>query len=309
MAGNQVVLSFAGDTKPLEDSFDRVGGASKRMGEKVSESEDSFGRAGEAADGAESKAQGFADVLGGTTDVAGGFGEVMKGNVVEGLIGVGGGLADLSGGLASFLIPALGKAKTAMLGLNFSFLTSPITWIVLGIVALIAVIVLIATKTDWFQRAWRAAWGWIKDAASNTWEFIKKIPGWIGGAFSKIASVISAPFRTAFNFIADAWNNTIGRLSWSVPGWVPGIGGKTISVPHIPRFHSGGVVPGTPGSDQLAILQAGERVETRGSGGSGEALVVASDGSLIGDALVEILAAAVKRRGGNVQNVLGFGRG
>jgi hypothetical protein len=53
------------------------------------------------------------------------------------------------------------------------------------------------------------------------------IPGiLINEAFGGIFSIMTWPFRTAFNFIADAWNNTIGRLSWSVPGWVPGIGGK-----------------------------------------------------------------------------------
>jgi hypothetical protein len=185
---------------------------------------------------------------------------------------------------------------------NVAQLASPTTWIVLAVLALVAVIVLIATKTDWFQKAWRASWKWIKEAASNVWDWLKKVPGWIGDAFGKVASFITAPFRWAFNFIADAWNSTIGSLSWSVPGWVPGIGGNTIGVPQIPKFHSGGVVPGAPGSEMLAVLQAGETVTPAGGG---TVIEIRSGGSQLDDLLVEILGRAISRRGGNVQFVLG----
>jgi hypothetical protein len=86
-----------------------------------------------------------------------------------------------------------------------------------------------------------------------------------------VAGFISAPFRSAFNFVADAWNNTIGRLRWTVPGWVPVIGGNTIAVPNLPKFHTGGVVPGPPGTEVVARLQAGERISPMGAG-SGRAL-------------------------------------
>jgi hypothetical protein len=207
------------------------------------------------------------------------------------------------------LVGIIGLVSAAQMAWNLVQLASPTTWIVLGILALVAVIVLIATKTTWFKDAWKAAWGWIKDAASNSWDFIKKIPGWIGDAFSKVAGYITRPFRSAFNFVADAWNSTVGRLSFTFPGWVPGLGGDTISVPHIPKFHSGGTVGGTPGSEQLAILQAGETVSpATGSSGGGD-FVIRSGGSQFEDLLVEVLAGAIKRRGGNVQTVLGFGRG
>ncbi len=208
--------------------------------------------------------------------------------------------------ILSGLVGVVGLVTAAQWAWNAAQLASPVTWIILAIVALVAVIVLIATKTDWFQRAWRASWGWIKDAAANTWDFLKKIPGWLGTAFSVVAKAITAPFRAAFNFIADAWNHTIGSLSWSVPGWVPFIGGNTINVPNLPKFHSGGVVPGAPGSEQLAILQAGETVTPAGAA---PALVIRSGGAALDDLLVEVLSRAVRDRGGNVQVVLGGGRG
>lgn len=196
--------------------------------------------------------------------------------------------------LLTGLVGITGLVTAAQWAWNFAQLASPTTWIVLGILALVAVIVLIATKTTWFQRAWKASWKWIKEAAVDVWDWLKKVPGWIGDAFGKIVKFISLPFRTAFNLIADAWNNTIGRLSWTVPGWIPGIGGNTISVPHLPKFHSGGTVPGAPGSEMLAVLQAGETVTPAGRGGDQLVHVTVK---IDRDTLLDIIAKG-NRRGG-----------
>lgn len=150
--------------------------------------------------------------------------------------------------------------------LNFAWLASPITWIILGIVALIAVIVLIATKTTWFQDAWNASWKWIKKTAMDVWDWLGTLPDKIGHTFRNLANMISWPFRTAFNLVSDAWNNTIGKLSWTMPS-IFGVGGFTINAPQLPRFHAGGRVPGAPGEEMLAVLQAGERVTPAGSSG------------------------------------------
>jgi hypothetical protein len=198
---------------------------------------------------------------------------------------------------------ASGVAKGATLAwtgvqwlLNAALTANPIGLIIVGIVALIAVIVLIATKTTWFQTAWKVAWGAIKTAAEAVWNWLKQVPGWIGSAFAKIADLITLPFRTAFNFVSDAWNNTIGKLSWTVPDWIPGIGGKTISVPHLPHFHTGGVVPGTPGSEMLAVLQAGEKVipASASSSGSGAVTLVVGGG---GDTALATFLHSLVRQG------------
>lgn len=324
---NQVTLTFAGEEKPLVASFDNVGGAAKRMGDNVGSSAaavgqhaDGLGKLGEAADNSERNIIGVHDVIDGTATI-------MQGPGKQGIVAYLQGWADLAGGLAP-LIMTLAESKAGILAqaaaskvaaagskiwagaqwlMNTALLASPITWIVLGIAALIAIIVLIATKTDWFQKAWKKSWGWIKDAAENTWNFIKKIPGWISSAFSNVATFIMAPYKAAFNGIANAWNNTVGQLSWSVPGWVPFIGGNTISVPHLPTFHSGvGTVPGVVGDNVLAVLQAGETVSAIGSSsGGGGGLVLGSDGSNLGDVLVELIATTVRRASGD-PGVLGI---
>jgi hypothetical protein len=209
----------------------------------------------------------------------------------------------------NILAPLL-SGVTAVVGLvtaaqwlwNSSLLASPITWIVVGIAAVVVAIVLLVKHWDKVRAAGAAAWDWITSAASSSWNFLKKIPGWLGSAFKGIANVLTWPFRAAFNAIADMWNSTIGSLSWSVPGWVPGIGGNSINVPDIPRFHTGGTVPGPVGQETLAILQGGEQVST-GRGSNGQTVYVRGDGLI--DTLITLLQEEIERRGGNVQVVLG----
>lgn len=69
--------------------------------------------------------------------------------------------------------------------LDAAFWASPITWIILGIVALIAIIVLIATKTTWFQTAWNAVWNAIKTATSAVVNAIKATLNWFAGLPTK----------------------------------------------------------------------------------------------------------------------------
>lgn len=322
---NQVTLTFAGDERSLVSSFDRVGGAARSMERDVDSAASGFDRVGEAADSVDTRAMGFRDTLTGVQDGMEGLRVAQDGIGFEALLLMGFAIGDLSSGLYNFLVPAmksavgwLAQTRVGMLAaataqkvwtaaqwlLNASLLASPITWIVVGIVALVAVIVVIAAKTDWFQRAWRASWSSIKDAAASAWSFIGRIPGWTGDAFAKVAGFITRPYRAAFNAVARAWNSTVGRLSWTVPSWVPEFGGRSISVPNLPTFHAGGRVPGAPGQNVLAVLQAGETV-TSAAGRAGTTLTIDSAGAQLDDLLVEILRQAITVRGGNVQTVLG----
>jgi hypothetical protein len=204
-------------------------------------------------------------------------------------------------------VVVMGVVKTATVAwtavqwlLNIALDANPIGLLVIGIGLLIAAVVLIAKKTTWFQTIWRVAWTWIKRTAGDVWDWLKALPSKIGDVFRRIGNFISAPFRAAFNFVADAWNNTVGRLQWTVPTWVPFIGGATIGVPNLPHFHRGGIVPGSPGSEMLAVLQAGERVIPANGRGSGGDVVIRSDGSRLGDAIVELIARAVRDAGPEV---------
>ncbi|TDB71805.1 hypothetical protein E1211_15215 [Micromonospora sp. 15K316] len=211
---------------------------------------------------------------------------------------------------------ATGIATAAQWAWNVAMSANPIGIVIVAIGALVGAIIWIATQTTWFQDLWGAIWGKIGEPVKAAWDWIKKItttafnwyislPGKIGRAFGKIGGLISSPFRSAFNSVSRAWNATVGRLSWTVPGWVPGVGGNSISAPRLPTFHSGGTVPGRPGENVLAVLQAGEQIKSpSASGGGGSVLVLQSSGRSVDDLLLEILRAAIKHRGGDPVAVL-----
>ena len=77
---------------------------------------------------------------------------------------------------------------------------------------------------------------------NNIVNFFKSLPGVIYRALGTLADIITAPFRSAFNSIASLWNRTIGKLSFKVPSWIPGVGGKGFDVPDIPQLAQGGIV-------------------------------------------------------------------
>lgn len=324
---NTVTLDFAGDTSKLTKAFDDVGASSAKMNTKVVESSSKIDRLGESTDSAATK----------SSTAMGAFGALSSGLTLLGadggaasavLGGLGLGFDALSGvtDLATLALEsntvktiaskvattAASIATKAWAGvqwlLNAALSANPIGLVVIAIVALVAIVVVIATKTTWFQTIWRVAWGGIKAAASDAWDFIKKIPGWIGTAFSTIGNAISAPFKFAFNLIADAWNNTVGRLSFTIPSWIPGIGGNGFSMPRIPKFHTGGVLPGAPGQESLFLGMAGERVSPAGGSSTGGAVQIYAGDAITAAVLDAIRDIVGSRFGGDVTVALGGAR-
>lgn len=221
---------------------------------------------------------------------------------------------------------ATGVATAAQWLWNAAMTANPIGIIIVAIAALVAAIVWIATQTDWFGKLWDKIWSgilaylnFVKDNYLKAFDIMGAAGAWlvdkllwardtIAAVWSKFFEILTAPFRAAFNFIARAWNSTVGKLSWSVPSWVPGLGGNTISAPKLPTFHQGGIVPGAPGQSVPILALAGERVERPGTTGR-TVLEIRSGGSRLDDVLVELIQRAVINRGGSVQTVLGGGSG
>ena len=171
--------------------------------------------------------------------------------------------------------------------------------------------------TGAIQTAWgliQTAFNNIKSGIETVWGFFQTAKDIIGTVFTNIADAISGPFKTAFNFISDAWNNTVGKLSWSVPGWVPIIGGNKIEAPKLPHFADGGIFnTGIGGGSGLAVLHDNEMILNadqqkglfagRGIGG-GPAInvtinTVAGDPDAIERVVIDAIARA-NRRGATV---------
>lgn len=96
---------------------------------------------------------------------------------------------------------------------------------------------------------------WFGRVAVAIWNFFSAIPGAISSAFSGLYGIITDPFKAAFNGIAWLWNNTVGKLHWKAPDWVPGIGGKEVGAPKIPMLAQGGIV------DRATLAMIGEGSE------------------------------------------------
>lgn len=282
-----MTLGFAGDSARIEKSMANVGAASKKMAADLDAASDkatfagkAIGHAGDAADSSESKFMGTADVLDGLgaafglpTEAATGmfraFGDLSGGFAqLQGLLGAGAdkivnfGKAIVSGEIFTKAWTASQAAFNAVMALN------PAILITAGIIALGAALVLAYQKSETFRNIVQGAFNVVKGAAEAVANFFTSLPEKIWSLGSRMVEVITWPYKTAFNAIARLWNNTVGRLSFEVPSWVPGLGGKGFSMPRLPEFHAGGIIPGTPGTPTPIMALAGERVVTSAQQGA-----------------------------------------
>lgn len=193
-------------------------------------------------------------------------------------------------------INAAVKAYTAVqIALNVAMSLNPIGLIIIAIGALIGIIVLIATKTTWFQTIWKHVWSFLKGVGAwfagpfanffkrvwaglvsgvkfvfniyvSTWtkiiNFVRSIPGKITSAGKNMWNGLVSGFKNAVNMIIRGWNAIDFGISISIPSWVPGIGGKGFSiadiVPDIPYLAQGGIVRARPGGTAIVAGEGRE---------------------------------------------------
>jgi hypothetical protein len=131
----------------------------------------------------------------------------------------------------------------------------------------------------------------------------------IGAMPGRIASIargmwdgIWNGFRSVVNSIIRGWNS----ISFSVPrvdlGPLGSVGGFSIGTPNIGYLHTGGIVPGVPGSNVLTVLQAGEEVRSRMNARGGGDVHVHIHGNVYGgppglDELAAQLSARIRLSG------------
>lgn len=297
--GPTVTLTFQGDETDLMKAVDHAGDGIEELADRVDTAgkdirshAKAFDAMGEKTDVAEKKFTGFKDVLDGGSSALQTWGDESM-STTEKLIAFGQAGADMAGGLTDFLIPAISSLTTLMRG----GLASAMTFIaahplMIALLALAAVFVLLWTRSETFRNIVIGVFNAVKDFIVNVFKgafdfVVNLVQGYIDiyrrigqgiiDVFENVGRAIVNAFKAAFNFIADIWNNSVGRLQFDIPSWVPFIGGNHFGVPRIPKFHTGvDTVPGGPGTEMLAILQAGERV-SRGSEGDSYKLTVDGD--------------------------------
>jgi hypothetical protein len=123
------------------------------------------------------------------------------------------------------------------MAINVAMALNPISAIAIGIIALVAGLAIaykrfesVRTVVDFLFNALKIG---ISQAISN---------------FRTMLDIVKA----VFNGIGSAWNNTFGKISFSIPN-IPGIPGRGTKVqfPKIPALADGGIVTNGP---QLALI-------------------------------------------------------
>lgn len=152
---------------------------------------------------------------------------------------------------------ALGILATAFIGvtiatwaMNTALLANPITWIILGIMALIGAIILLAMNWDsvvkWISTVWAGFIGWITPG-------IKAIGDVFSAVFNGIGQVISGVFE-GIVWVIKTYINTILKLINGVIDGLNGVGsfiskatGGTIGfkLGKIPLLANGGTITGS----------------------------------------------------------------
>lgn len=133
-------------------------------------------------------------------------------------------------------------------------MTNPMGQVSGGVVALAGVLTLLITN-----------WDWVKQTALSVWQSIQAVWGTAGDWFQKkVLNPISNGFKGMVNGIIGFLNGliagavagvngivaAINKLSFTVPAWIPGLGGKsigfnlkTVNAPRIPYLAQGAVLP------------------------------------------------------------------
>lgn len=262
---NTITLSFAGDSKSLERTFDKVGEGAKDMAADIDSAErqsrrlgDSIGGMNDKIGNAESKFSGAADLADGLTSAFG----INVGGTIE----MARAYADMAGGFSAVVGPALQTLTTKMSGMtavtkaqtaattamNTVMRANPVLLVVTAIAALTAGLIVAYKKSETFRavvdgafKAVREGAQWVGDKVAWLGDKVADLATSAGKKLGSLAETITAPYRTAFKAIASIWNNTVGKLSVKIPGFM-GFGGVSFDVPDIPTFARGGRFDGGP---------------------------------------------------------------
>jgi phage-related minor tail protein len=326
MSGNEVEI--------VVSTKDNTGDGFKNATQSADKYGEGLGRVGEKVDASEQKIMGMKDTVDGVATIMAGPGE-------QGIAAYLQGWADLASGIANFVIPALTNftkaaaistatkvkdiavsvaSKAAMVAtavatgvwtaaqwlLNVALTANPIGLVIVAIGALIAIVVLVAKKTTFFQDTWKVVWNFMKQVGAwfagpfvnffkTAWNFLtasvgtvvakvktaftdfinffKSIPGRISSIAKGMWNGITNSFRSAINFLISGWNALDFGVHIHIPSWVPGIGGKGFDIndiiPDIPMLASGGVVKARPGGTLVVAGEGGRDEAIVPLGGSG----------------------------------------
>lgn len=125
---------------------------------------------------------------------------------------------------------ATNTMAAAQAALNFVMSLNPITLIIIGITALIATIILLWNKCEWFRNLCLGLFEAIKVGWNATIEFLKKVwRGLVSGlksawngfktAFQTVGNVIKSLWKSITSSISTTWKNIVSGIKGAWNGW------------------------------------------------------------------------------------------
>lgn len=122
----------------------------------------------------------------------------------------------VGGAVVNTVLPALKGIATVGIGairaLSVALFTTPIGWIILAIIAVIAAIWLLWTKCAWFRDAVMAVWNAIKIAAMAVWEAIKTAAIAVVDALVAAWNWVRDATIAVWNALKTAWEATVNFI-------------------------------------------------------------------------------------------------
>jgi len=140
--------------------------------------------------------------------------------------------AGVLGTLAAAVIAyktAVQIATTIQTIFNITLAANPIGLVVAALVVLGTGLVIAYKKFETFRAVVDVVFGAVKKGVQIMVDYVVNY-----------VSALVTVFKTVFNTIADLWNATLGGLSFEIPDWVPGIGGKGFTIPEMGKIGGGG---------------------------------------------------------------------
>lgn len=133
----------------------------------------------------------------------------------------------------TMIAATIGLIAAAIVITNIAMALNPFAIIAIGVGLLIIALKLAYDKFETFRKLVDIVFDALVTGGQAVFDGLTTI-------FSGLYTI----FKTLFNGIAKLWNNTVGKLSFKIPNWVPGIGGSGFEVPNIPYLAEGGIVTG-----------------------------------------------------------------
>lgn len=150
-------------------------------------------------------------------------------NIISTIIGV-------VAGIISAIIGIVGAVIGVVVGI-ITTIVNVVSGIIGGIIGVVSAVV--NTIVAVFQGIIGAITGIFNTVANAIGSIFRGIAKTIGNIINGIVNIVKAPI----NFIIDGINGFIGGINKiKIPDWVPGVGGKGINLPKIPKLAVGGIV-------------------------------------------------------------------